>query len=152
MVDIFKDVEPLTYKSQINVPYSWWAGDTASRFLCALRDEQQILGTKCSKCSRVFIPPRKNCPTCFKANKDWIPLSGEGVVEAFTVARRQLTALSREVPVCFALIKLDGADTALLHYLGDVDPDAIRIGMRVKAQFAEERQGKITDIDYFRPV
>ena len=152
MADIFKDVEPLVYKSQINVPYNWWAGDTASKFLCALRDEQKILGTKCGKCSRVFVPPRKNCPTCFKPNKEWLTLSDEGVVQAFTVARRQLAALPKDVPVCFALIKLDGADTALLHYLGGVEPGEVTIGMRVKACFAEDRQGQITDIDYFRPV
>ena len=77
MADIFKDVEPLVYKSQINVPYNWWAGDTASKFLCALRDEQKILGTKCGKCSRVFVPPRKNCPTCFKPNKEWMIIKDE---------------------------------------------------------------------------
>ncbi len=148
----FKDIEPMVYKSQINVPYSWWAGDTASKFLTTIRDEQKIMGTKCDKCQRVFIPPRKVCPTCFKSNKEWVSISDEGTVQAFTVARRQLAALPQKVPVCFALIKLEGADTALLHYISEVDPADIKIGMRVKARFAEERQGTIKDIDYFMPV
>ncbi len=152
MEDDFKGIEPMVYKSQINVPYSWWAGDTASKFLVAIRDEQKIMGTKCGKCKRVFIPPRKVCPTCFKPNEEWVSVSDTGTVQAFTVARRQLAALSQKVPVCFALIKLEGADTALLHCLSEVDPADIKIGMRVKARFAEERSGTIKDIDYFRPA
>jgi hypothetical protein len=151
MEDIFKDIEPMVHKSVINIPYKWWAGDTASKFLLAIRDEQKILGTKCSKCSRVFVPPRKTCPTCFTENKEWVSVSDVGIVQAFTVARRQLAALPKKVPICFGLIKLEGADTALLHYLDEVDTADIKIGMRVKARFAEERDGKITDIDYFRP-
>ena len=45
-----------------------------------------------------------------------------------------------------------GADTALLHYLDEVDPERVRIGMRVEARFAGERTGGIGDIAYFRPA
>jgi len=152
MENIFLGIEPMVYPGRINVPYSWWAGDTASKFLLAIRDERKILGTRCEPCNRVFVPPRKTCPTCFTENKEWVEVSDVGILEAFTVARRQLAALPGKVPVCFGLIKLEGADTALLHYLGEVDPEDIRIGMRVKARFAEERQGTITDIDYFKPL
>jgi hypothetical protein len=152
MEDIFEGVEPMVYQSRINVPYNWWAGDTASKFLLAIRDERKILGTKCDSCNRVFVPPRKTCPTCFTDNQEWVNVSDVGILEAFTVARRQLAALPGKVPICFGLIKLEGADTALLHYLGEVDPGDIKIGMRVQARFAEEREGKITDIAYFRPI
>jgi uncharacterized OB-fold protein len=150
--DIFEGIEPMVYQGRINVPYNWWAGDTASKFLLAIRDERKILGTRCGKCNRVFVPPRKTCPTCFTENGEWVNVSDVGIVKAFTVARRQLAALPGKVPVCFGLIELEGADTALLHYLGEVEPDEIKIGMRVQACFAEERQGLITDIEYFRPV
>ena len=58
------------------------------------------------------------------------------------MARRQFAAIpaDRKVPVIWALIKLDGADTALLHYLDEVKPEDVKIGMRVKAVFADERK------------
>jgi len=152
MEDIFKDIEPMVYKSGINIPYHWWAGDTASRFFVSLRDEKKIIGTKCGKCKKVFVPPRKTCPDCFTEISDWVNVADTGTVEAFTVARRQLAALPGKAPVSFALIKLDGADTSLLHYLGGADIDKFRIGMRVKAKFSSERRGRITDIEYFKPV
>ena len=152
MSDVFEGVEPLVYKSKISVPYSWWAGETASKFLRSLRDDKKITGIKCSECNKVYIPPRKTCPVCFTANEEWVDLSQEGTLVSYTVARRQLAAIPGKVPVIFALIKLDGADTAMLHYLDDVKPEAVEIGMRVTAVFAEERKATIRDIAYFKPV
>ena len=128
------------------------AGDTAGRFLKALRDEKTILGNRCDGCSRVFVPPRKTCPACLTATQSWIPVANEGRVVAFTVARRQLAAIPRKVPVVFALIRLDGADTALLHTIGGVDPDRVAIGMRVRACFEPGAGATIMAIDHFEPT
>jgi uncharacterized OB-fold protein len=152
MEDIFKDVEPQVLESRINVPYSWWAGDTASRFFTSLRDEKKLSGTRCDQCGKVFVPPRKTCPRCFIEEMRWVELSGRGTLESYTVARRQLAALKKPVPVIFGLIRLDGADTAILHHIGEIDPDAVEIGLRVQAHFAAKRSGTIEDIEYFKPA
>jgi len=145
-------VEPMVYQSQISVPYSWWAGETAGRFLKTLRDRQTIMGTRCERCDRVFVPPRKTCPTCFTENKAWTAVSDEGTVTAFTVARRQLAAIPQPVPVVLALIRLDGADTALLHTIGRVDPDRVSIGMRVRARFSRDAGATMAAISHFEPA
>ena len=152
MNDIFKDIEPMVHKSGIKVPYSWWAGDTASELFRSLRDEEKIIGTKCKKCEKVFIPPRKTCPFCFIENKQWVDVSKEGTLISYTIARRQLASLPKKAPVVFGLIKLDGADTAMLHMLDEVDLDKIKIGIRVRAQFADKKTGGIKDIAYFKPL
>jgi len=152
MQDTLSEVEPLVYESQINIPYKWWAGETASTFLIALRDRKKILGTRCTACARVYVPPRKVCPACFVENSEWVEVADQGTLLAYTVTRRQLAALPEKAPVLFGLIKLDGADTGLLHYLGEVAPADLRIGLRVKAEFAAQRTGTIRDIAYFRPM
>ncbi len=152
MADIFADVEPMVFKSRINVPYSWWAGETAERFFLALRDDKKIMGTSCSVCKKVFVPPRKVCPLCFKENMAWVEVSSEGILESFTIVRRQLASLPRKAPVIFGLVKLDGADTSILHYIEDAGHKYIKTGMRVAAEFNEERSGSIQDIACFRPV
>ena len=152
MEDIFSGVEPMVLKSGINVPYSWWAGDTASKFFRSLRDDRQIVGTKCGKCNKVFVPPRKTCPGCFIKNDEWVTVSEQGTLISYTVARRQLATLPMKAPVIFGLIKLDKADTSLLHILGEADPDSLTIGMQVKAVFSAERKGGIRDIIYFKPI
>lgn len=154
MSDEFQGIEPMVYKSKINVPYSWWAGDTASKFYLALRDEKKITGTKCTACNKVFLPPRKVCPACFTENTQWVSISDEGTVIAFAVARRQFASIpqDRKVPVIWGLVKLDGADTAMLHYLDGIKPENLAIGMRVKAVFSGERKGTIRDISHFIPI
>jgi uncharacterized protein len=152
MSTLFDGVEPMVYESGISVPYHWWAGDTASRFFVALRDEQKIWGNRCASCGIVRVPPRISCPICFHgSHSGWVEVSDEGVVKTFTIARRQLAALKQGVPVIFGLILLDGADTSLLHYIWEVSPEAVQIGMRVKAIFSETRKGDILDIAHFVP-
>jgi uncharacterized OB-fold protein len=154
MSEMFKGIEPMVHNSKISVPYSWWAGDTASKFFISLRDEQKIIATRCRKCRKVFMPPRKVCPTCFTENEEWVDVSDEGTLVSYSVARRQLASIpgDKKVPVIWGLIKLDGADTALLHYLDGIKPGEVAIGMRVKAVFAESRTGGIRDISHFKPV
>ena len=154
MSDKFQGIEPMVHKSGINVPYSWWAGDTASRFFISLRDERKIIAPRCGQCGKVFIPPRKVCPSCFTENMEWVNLSGEGTLVSYSVARRQLESIpkGKQVPVIWGLVKLDGADSALLHYLDGVKPEDVTIGMRVKAVFADARKGTMHDIAHFTPV
>ena len=57
-----------------------------------------------------------------------------------------------KAPFAYALIKLDGADTALLHVLGEVDLRKLSTGMRVEPVFAEEPKGSILTIKYFKPI
>jgi uncharacterized OB-fold protein len=152
MSNPLETIEPMVYHSQISVPYTWWAGNTAAKFLKSLRDEQTILGTRCDRCNRVFVPPRKTCPTCFTANENWTAVESVGTVTAVTVARRQLAAIPGKVPVVFALIKLDGADTALLHTIGGTDPDRVSIGTRVRACFSDRSGATINAISHFEPV
>ncbi|MBU2489626.1 MAG: Zn-ribbon domain-containing OB-fold protein [Proteobacteria bacterium] len=144
-------VTPQVYESKIGVPYTWWAGDTATRFLEGIRDRGELWATRCGKCSRTYVPPRKNCPGCFEENAEWVQVGPGATVVTFTVARRPLAAIPDPVPVVFALVKPDGADTAMLHRIGDVDPEKVSIGMRVKPRFAAERKGHIRDIECFVP-
>jgi len=152
MSDIFENVQPMVHKSRISVPYHWWAGETASRFFIGLRDEQKIQGTRCAKCKKVFLPPRKTCPVCFTPNEEWVEISPRGTLLTYTVVRRQLASLPKKPPVIYGLIKLEGADTAFLHILDKIRPEDVKIGMKVEARFAEKRSGTIFDIEYFKPL
>lgn len=147
-----KTVAPQVYQSKINVPYSWWAGDTAAAFFAHL-SEKSIVAGRCESCGNISVPPRKACPGCGSASVAEKALEGGGTVTGFTVARRQLAALgSKKVPVIFALVKLDGADNAFLHMLGGCAPEEVKIGMRVKPVFADDPKGGILDISFFEPA
>ena len=56
-----------------------------------------------------------------------------------------------ERPFAFALIKLDGADTPMLHAVDAGDESAMSTGMRVVASWRDETIGEMADIEYFKP-
>ena len=53
-------------------------------------------------------------------------------------------------PFAFALIRLDGADTTLVHVVDAESIDAMATGMRVAPRWKEDRTGHITDIERLR--
>ncbi len=146
-------VEPLTLEGQIAVPYTWWVGEVGSRFLIALRDEAKIIGNRCTRCNTVYVPPRKNCGSCFEDIDQFVEVSNEGIVSAHTVVRFKYPLQPVDIPFAYALIRLDGADVSLAHIIkGDLDK--LKNGVRVRARFKDqsERTGHILDIDSFQII
>lgn len=146
-------VEPLTLPGRIAVPYAWWVGEAGSRFLITLRDKAKITGNRCTRCNTVYVPPRKNCGSCFEDIDEFVELSDEGIVSAHTVVRFKYPIQPADPPFAYALIRLDGADVGLAHIIKD-DLDKLKNGVRVRARFkdAGERTGHILDIDSFQII
>jgi len=146
-------VEPLTLKGRIAVPYTWWVGETGSRFLVALKEEAKIIGNRCTHCNRVYVPPRKNCGRCFADIDQFVELGSEGIVSAYTVVRFKYPVQPADPPFAYALIRLEGADVGLVHIIKD-DLDRLKNGVRVRARFKDsgERTGHILDIDSFQII
>ncbi|MHB8605030.1 MAG: Zn-ribbon domain-containing OB-fold protein [Thermoplasmatota archaeon] len=149
---------PLLIDGHWDIHYKHAAGAHATRFLAALRDEQKIYGVRCTSCSRVLVPPRSFCERCFAETGDWVTVASEGVVETCTIQYEAFPGLP-EPPYAVGLVRLDGADSAMLAFLGGVplgDSEKaltkIGIGCRVKAKFRKKREGRVTDIEYFGPA
>lgn len=144
--------ESIVYEGQIKVPYNWAVGKTGSFFLNNLKDKKQLWATACNECAKVFLPPRSNCPRCFLPETRWVQLTGKGVLTTYTVIRESDPLLhEKEAPFAYGVIKPDGADTGLVHYIKEVDFDSLYSGMRVEPVFKKDREGHILDISYFRP-
>jgi len=126
-------------------------GATGTKFLTEIRDNKKIMGIKCPSCGKVYVPPRTHCPTCFVKMSEWVELSGKGTLSSYTVVRYHEPYMPKEPPFAYGVIQMDGADTGMAHFLGEVDLDKIKIGMRLEPVFKEEREGSILDIDYFKP-
>jgi uncharacterized OB-fold protein len=140
-------------EGKLAMPYTYFAGRVGSTFITTIRDKHKIMGVKCNTCDKVFVPPRQTCERCLEdIRENWVELGNTGEVVNFTVVRYEDKHLPRKVPFVLALIKLDGADTPLVHILEGVDPDGVEIGMKVQAVFASKTTHTILDIDHFVPV
>lgn len=134
--------------------YHYTAGLAGERFFTALRDEGKLLGSRCARCEITYIPPRIYCERCCAELTEFIDVGLRGRVRSFTIARIDREGQPLEEPETRALISFGDETTDLLHLLGEVEPDELCIGMEVEAVLKpkREREGKITDILYFRPV
>lgn len=146
--------EALAWRDNIPVEFLYTAGLAGERFLRELKDTGRIMGTRCPACEVIYAPGRLFCPQCLAELSDWVPVGDEGIVESYTVVHLALDGSRLEEPQVLALIQLEGADTALLHRLQGVEPQELRVGLRVKAAFkpASQRVGSILDIESFRPA
>ena len=135
--------------------YAWATGVAMGRFVEELK-EGKIIARKCNTCGRIVVPPRMFCEQCFRPTDEWVYVLETGTVNTYSISYLAADATRIEEPILIAVIDLDGASKGIgiLHYLGEIKPDEIKFGMRVKAVWKplEERVGAITDIKYFKPV
>ena len=134
--------------------YRYTQGVAGERFFREIKENGKLLGTRCPKCGRVFLPPRLYCEDCMEYTTEWVPIEGPGHVETYTVLHRDLDDKPLETPRVLAFITWPGIEGGLIHDLGEVEPDEVYVGMPVEPVFKpqEEREGKITDIRYFKPA
>ncbi len=124
-------------------------GPVLSAFFTALRDGR-VLGVR-TPSGRVLVPPSEYDPDTAESLHQLVDVADTGVVVTYAWVREPRPKHPLARPFAFALIKLDGADTALLHAVDAGASERMRSGMRVKARWAEARVGAITDIACFVP-
>ena len=137
-------------ESSITFPYKRSLGPVIGAFMTGLT-ERRILGIRSG--DRVIVPPL-----------EWDPQSGaelpvdgmvevgpNGTVESWT----WVPVPSEQHPLghafAFALIRLDGASTPLLHAVDAGSPAALSAGMRVAPRWRGARVGRIDDLIAFVP-
>lgn len=135
--------------------YGWDRGVAMGRYLQGLR-QGKLLGVYCSSCGRTMVPPRVFCEQCFRAVDGWVELKDTGIVNTFSLCYVTWDVKRLTEPQIPAVVEIDGASPGMgiMHLLGEVDPEDVRRGMRVRAVWksAEEREGSITDIRYWKPL
>ena len=132
--------------------YIYTLGIAGEKFFTEIKENGRILGAKCKRCSNIFVPPRLYCEKCFDKLAEWVNVGTKGVVYTFTIAYVDINGAKLKEPIIYALIKFDGAEGGLVHKLGEIKPNEVKVGMLVEAVFKPqaERTGNINDIKYFK--
>ncbi|MCX4669210.1 OB-fold domain-containing protein [Streptomyces sp. NBC_01381] len=131
----------------VEFPFTRSLGPVQSAFLTGLR-ERVVLGVRCGD-GRTLVPPVEYDPVTAEEIRDLVEVAPTGTVTTWAWNHEPRRGQPLETPFAWVLVKLDGADTALLHALDAPGPDAVTTGMRVRIRWAAERSGAITDIACF---
>ncbi|NPU85237.1 MAG: Zn-ribbon domain-containing OB-fold protein [Syntrophaceae bacterium] len=145
-------------KAQVTVPYEMAMGRNWHRFFENLKEER-IMGTRCGKCSRVFVPPRSFCPRCFEDNEEWVEVGQQGTIETWCYSNLMFYGQTLKPPFIAVQVHLDGTDVGLQHRIAGFDLSdfetvrkRVKSGGRVRVVWSREKKGNIFDIDYFELI
>jgi uncharacterized protein len=146
-VQIDSHQPPLSAPLRLSFDYTRSVGPLLSQFFTALRG-RRVVGVRGSD-GRVLVPPAEYDPVTYEPLTEVVPVSAVGTVQSWTWQSEPLEGQPLDRPFAWALIKLDGADTPLLHAVDAGSSDAISTGARVHVHWLDEPVGAITDIAHF---
>jgi uncharacterized OB-fold protein len=136
----------LKWRGSIPLEYRYTAGVAGQRFLSSLKERGRIICSRCRRCGERRVPPRLYCIKCYSEITDYEDLEGEWTVVSFAVER------VRPEAIVYGLLRFQGVEGGLVHRLIGVEPERVRVGMKVVPVMRETRTGSILDIEGFRPV
>ena len=125
--------------------YTPGVGNTA--FLVALRDRGELLGSRCASCSYTYMPARTFCERCMAELAPDTGCGPGGELVSWTAGHVGIDGDPLAEPVTLGLVRLDGADSVLMHML--IGPGPWRIGDRVRVVLRQDRAASVTDIQGF---
>ena len=139
-----------TVDGSLPVAFHYTPGVGNTAFFEALRDRGVLLGSRCEACAFTYLPARIFCERCFAELQPDTECGPGGTLESFTVGHVGIDGEPLDEQVTIGLVKLDHADTVLMHFL--IGESAWQIGLRVEATMRTDRTGSILDIEGFRPA
>jgi uncharacterized OB-fold protein len=117
-----------------------FTGAAFRRFL----GQGKLMGSQCSACGALHLPPRALCPVCYGETLDWVEMSGHGTLLAYTTIHIGPTAMiaagyDRHHPYCTGIVQLDEGPAISAQIVGvNADqPETIEIGMPVRVVYLE---------------
>ena len=144
-------------KGFVRADFSFWVGQYMDKFYDAF-ENKKIIGNKCPKCRKVFVPPRKICGGCNETiiiDKNWVELPNTGTLLNYTLTYYRVSdragRKTKNLQIV-GMIQIDGSDTAIIYRLLNIEPEELVIGMKVKIEWEEKPKGNPSDIKGFMRV
>lgn len=143
----FRDIELIDMR--LNFQFNHSLGKL-SRFFLEL-ENRRLMGTRCPKCNRLWMPPRAMCPDDWTITL-WEEISIFGVLEVASRSAYKNTESGGPEDLVLGYVHLDGAHTSLLQRIANYgDPRRLVHGMPVKAVWADTEVNHPMELFWFEP-
>src|SRR5215510_8650465 len=124
------EAEILSAPMVVEYPFSRTVGPVQSAFLTGLR-EGVVLGVR-GVDGRVLCPPVEYDPVTSEELSELVEVGERGTVLTWSWEPSPRAYQPLDRPFAWALVRLDGADTGLLHALDAGSPESVSTGMAVR--------------------
>lgn len=119
------------------------------RFWREIPNRYNLVGNKCTRCNKVYFPPRFICPDCRRMGKlEPYQLRGRGKVVSYSLINVAPNGFKDQAPYLVAIIKLEEGPK-LTAQLTDCSPDQVKIGTEVELVFRRLGQESEDGIIYY---
>ena len=132
----------------LEYPYTRSVGTVIGTFLAGLK-EGRVLGIHSS--TGVLVPPPEFDPVTCETLTELCDVADRGTVTTWSWVQVPRAKHPLQKPFAWALVRLDGCASALLHAVDAGSEDRMKTGMRVKVRWKAERTGMISDSECFAP-
>lgn len=133
----------------LEYPFTRTTGPVIGAFLTGLR-EGIVLGIRRPD-GTVLCPPTEYDPETSVPLNELVEVGPGGELVSWTWVDPPRSQSPWDQPHGLGMIRLDGADTPMVHGLLVDSPDELSVGMRVTARWRSEREGHIADLEGFVP-
>ena len=140
-------------KGMVRADFTFWVGQYLDKFFDNL-ENKKIVGNKCPKCDDVFVPPRKICGKCnvvIPIDQNWVELPDTGTLVNYTITPYRVNDRThrKAKDLLLGMIQIDGSNSSIVYRLLNLEPSEVKIGMKVKIEWAEKTKGNPSDIKGF---
>jgi len=139
----------LTAAHVLEYPYRRSVGPVLGAFFTGL-SQQRLVGVRTPD-GRVLVPPVEYDPESGESIDEIVPVGPGGVVTTWAWIEKPRPKHPLDRPFAWALVKLDGATTGMLHAVDAGSAAKMKTGMRVRPRWKAEPEGNIHDIVCFEP-
>ena len=107
-------------------------------------EEGKIMTTRCSRCGKLYFPPRADCPDELLTDITWEELSGRCKLLTYTTAHFAPTGFEDDLPYTIALAQCEEGVKVYALLSKDINENEIHIGMDLRLTPLRLPNGRIT--------
>lgn len=111
----------------------------APRYWREIPQRYRYEAAKCKKCGKVNFPPRIVCPACHGREFEQVVVGTKGTLDTYTVIRVAPSQFVDQVPYAIGIVNL-GDNVRVLCQIADVEPEELKIGMKLRLEFRKIQQ------------
>jgi uncharacterized OB-fold protein len=144
---------PMHWRGDMQADYLYLSGIAGDKFFKHLMKNDNFLACVCTKCKKIYCPPRLYCEDCYEEipEGNWKEIPTVGTVELYTIAKLNAHGKKLASPKVVAKIKIEETDSSMLGIIqtDDVNKDLMSTKVKAILRPMDKREGTIKDILYW---
>lgn len=118
------------------------------------KEEDVLIGSRCTECGRYFFPQRKRCAHCTEPTTELVELSTQGVLSSYSFMTRKPRYCLIEPPYTLGEVKTPEG-ISIYTVINVTSPEKLRLGQRVildTVEIEKDEEGNSVIAYRFTPI